>query len=685
VNTGRAKGISLGVIIAVSMMANPFPAIEPPETQVADVIFMDELHGWLSVMRPTPAILRTADGGKTWARMPVPLKRGFYHICFYDVTTGLAIQSPSDEEISIYRTVDGGQTWTKVNTVKKRYLHVTGLKFIGADEALLVGEGSGGSGWVAQLSNRGRTLRVRDDLPVDFTDQSNTLGIFGDGAGHVWIVGKELILHSADNGKTWQNQYQNTVPRVDMGISGAALTGGRAWIAVANWNIYRTEDYGEHWVRALTTAGINFDSISFSNANHGCAVGSSSLIYCTNDGGQTWSRARVFRTYLKGSPFFSKLYLFGSPRGWASVGGVLYKTVDGGRSFAQVLPVAEKTEAEIPGESQALKTSINGPTDLAFDNTGFLYIVESMQERLLRLDVKHASIKVVLPEPEDDGHNDFDYPNAIATGQRGSLFIGDFNGRLRKLDIRSGAISVLVSEAAWKPEQSYPASMAVDGLGSLIIATSHHLLRWNSSSQRPELFAGSTGGFAGDGGLATGAKFAFPEGLAINSVGDLFVADYQNCRIRRIDHRTMLIGTIAGTGKCEYRGDGGPATMASMNYPSSLAVDGRDNIYFVDGNRIRRIDATGTITTYTGTGQAAFGGDGGPADKAMLNNPSGLAVGPDGNLFIAEYVNNRIRKVDAATHIITTVAGNGLPHRVHVLMWQDGGKAVLNSSAVDFV
>ena len=475
------KVIVLFATIAISSLYNCLPARADQYIQAADVAFIDELHGWVSVMEPTPALFRTADGGKTWTEMPVPFTRGFCRICFHDVSSGVAIQSQSDDEFAIYRSVDGGQTWTKVNEVKKRYLHITALKYISADQVLLTGEGSGGTGWVAELSNRGRILRVRDDLPVDFTTQSNTLGIFGDGSSHVWIVGKELILHSADNGKTWENQYRNSVPLIDMGISGAALCGGRAWLAVANWNIYRTEDYGKHWVQAHATNGINLDNVSFSNADHGCAVGSSPFIYCTSDGGQTWARERPFEAYLNGWPFPSKIYLFGSSHGWASVGGILYKTVDAGHSFAQTLPTAEKIEAEIPGESQALKTSINGSTDLVFDNTGFLYIVESKQERLLRLDVKHASIKVVLPEPGDEDLKEFNIPNAIATDQHGILLIGDFNGRLRRLDTRSGDINVLVSEAAWKPEQSYPASIVVDKSGILLIATSNRILRWTPS------------------------------------------------------------------------------------------------------------------------------------------------------------------------------------------------------------
>ena len=159
-----------------------------------------------------------------------------------------------------------------------------------------------------------------------------------------------------------------------------------------------------------------------------------------------------------------------------------------------------------------------------------------------------------------------------------------------------------------------------------------------------------------------------PEGVAIDSAGDIYVADYQNCRIRKIQHSTHVITTVAGTGECASKGDGGPATDAALNYPSSIAVDRNGNLFVIDGNRVRRIDIHGVIYTYAGTAQAGFSGDGGPADNAMLNNPAGLAVDPRGNLYISEYVNNRIRVVDAATHIIKTVAGNGNPHRIDAIM-----------------
>ena len=111
------------------------------------------------------------------------------------------------------------------------------------------------------------------------------------------------------------------------------------------------------------------------------------------------------------------------------------------------------------------------------------------------------------------------------------------------------------------------------------------------------------------------------------------------------------------------------ATKARVNYPSDLAVDAVGNVYFVEGakDRIRKIDMkTGIISTVAGTGKKGFSGEGDLAIHARLNNPSGLAIDREGNLFICEYVNNRVRRVDSKTGIITTVAGNGLPHRTDI-------------------
>jgi sugar lactone lactonase YvrE len=175
---------------------------------------------------------------------------------------------------------------------------------------------------------------------------------------------------------------------------------------------------------------------------------------------------------------------------------------------------------------------------------------------------------------------------------------------------------------------------------------------------------GFAAGFAGDGGPATAAEMQCPIGLALAADGTLFVVDHANNRIRAIDPRG-IIRTVAGTGPegintGTFGGDGGPAVAAQLQEPTFLILDGAGNIYFSDrdNDRVRRIDADGTITTVAGTGQGGFSGDGGPATKAALNGPAGLAIDAHGNLFIADANNNRIRVVDRNGRI-RTIAGTG--------------------------
>ena len=147
--------------------------------------------------------------------------------------------------------------------------------------------------------------------------------------------------------------------------------------------------------------------------------------------------------------------------------------------------------------------------------------------------------------------------------------------------------------------------------------------------------------------------------MAVDGAGNLYIADSGNNRIRKVD-ATGTITTIAGTGEYGFSGDGGPAVQAALYYPAGVAVDGAGNLFIADSgnNRIRRVDATGTITTIAGTGEYGFSGDSGPAVQAALDYPRGVAVDGAGNLYIADTVNDRIRKVDSAG-VITTVAGTG--------------------------
>ncbi len=174
-----------------------------------------------------------------------------------------------------------------------------------------------------------------------------------------------------------------------------------------------------------------------------------------------------------------------------------------------------------------------------------------------------------------------------------------------------------------------------------------------------------TSGFSGDNGPATKAQLDTPDGVAIAPDGDLIVADSHNHRIRRVDKPTQVITTIAGSGESGYDGDDKPALEAALNTPNAVFVTGNGDIYIADtlNNRVRMIDhATGFISTVAGDGQTGGSGpvgDGGPATSAHLFMPSDVAVADNGDIFIADMHHNRVRKVDGRTRIITTAAGNG--------------------------
>ena len=167
-------------------------------------------------------------------------------------------------------------------------------------------------------------------------------------------------------------------------------------------------------------------------------------------------------------------------------------------------------------------------------------------------------------------------------------------------------------------------------------------------------------GFGGDGGPAVEASLNFPAGLAFDKQGNLFIADRNNHRVRKVDP-SGIITTIAGNGIADYAGDDGPAAQASLNLPSDVACDADGNVYISDrsNHRIRKVDAEGIITTFAGLGVAGFAGDFGPAEDAFLKFPFGITLDGAGNLYIADRGNNRVRKV-RKDGVIITVAGDGL-------------------------
>jgi sugar lactone lactonase YvrE len=172
--------------------------------------------------------------------------------------------------------------------------------------------------------------------------------------------------------------------------------------------------------------------------------------------------------------------------------------------------------------------------------------------------------------------------------------------------------------------------------------------------------------FSGDGGPADQALLNFPTAVVVDRAGHLYIADTLNHRVRRIDAVTGVITTVAGVGQPRCFGDGGLAVEAGLNEPAALALSERNVLYIADqsNNRVRAVDlATGVICTVAGTGRAVYNGDGVLAAEAGLAGPSGLALGSDGTLFIADSFNSRIRAVDPITGLIRTVVGEGGEYR----------------------
>ena len=268
------------------------------------------------------------------------------------------------------------------------------------------------------------------------------------------------------------------------------------------------------------------------------------------------------------------------------------------------------------------------------------------------------------------------HPLSVAVDSFGNVYVADNqNHRIRRVSAFTGAIRTIAGTGergysgdggpATEARLSSPGGVAVDAASNIYIADNRNnrIRKVDASTGTINTIAGSgERGYGGDGGPATGALLYLPGGVAVDGSGNVYIADVGNRRIRKVDVITGSISTIAGRGQWGYSGDGGPAIEARLASPTDVAVDGTVNVYIADAgnNRIRKIDAaTGTITTIAGKGEEGYSGDGGPATEARFSYPGDVAVDSAVNVYIADAGNNRIRKIDAATGTITTIAGTG--------------------------
>jgi len=349
----------------------------------------------------------------------------------------------------------------------------------------------------------------------------------------------------------------------------------------------------------------------------------------------------------------------------------------------------------------ATSARLDSPGGVAVDSAGNLYIADERHNRVRKVS-PGGTIATVAGDGFQDtlGYGRFSgdggpatsaslaWPSGVAVDSAGNLYIADArNNRVRKVS-PGGIITTVTGDGRYRyfgdggPATSasvaWPSGIAVDSADNLYIAdSSNHRTRKVSAAGTITTVAGDGfkdasihGRYSGDGGPATSASLDSPSGVAMDWAGSLYIADTQNHRIRKVSPGGA-IATFAGNGAYKFAGDGQAATLASLSSPKGVAVDLAGNLYTADywNNRIRKISAGGIITTAAGNGTPGFSGDGGPATSASLDWPKDVAVDLAGNLYTADYSNNRIRKISPGG-IITTVAGGG-----SVLNLGDGGPA----------
>lgn len=260
---------------------------------------------------------------------------------------------------------------------------------------------------------------------------------------------------------------------------------------------------------------------------------------------------------------------------------------------------------------------------------------------------------------------------AVAVDASGNVYIADDNNqRIRKVNT-SGIISTIAGidtngfsgdgGPATAAELDFPTGVAVDPSGNVFIADQHNnRIRKVNTSGIISTYAGiGPAGFSGDGGPATAAEFNVSAGVATDASGNVYVADFYNFRIRKIN-TSGKISTVAGDGTYGFSGDGRPATSAAIGSIVGVAVDVFGNIFIPDqsNGRVRKVNTSGIISTFAGNGSQNYSGDGGPATAAELQYPYGVGTDGSGNVYIADYANERIRFVNTSG-IISTIAGDG--------------------------
>jgi trimeric autotransporter adhesin len=441
----------------------------------------------------------------------------------------------------------------------------------------------------------------------------------------------------------------------DGGLAISASFGGNARIALDSGSNLYISDPDNHRIRRVTASGT-----IFTYAGNGADA-------TAGDGGPA-QQASLQNPVALAFDSNSNLYIADSE------GNRVRKITPGG-IISTVAGTGVGGEAGDGGP--ATQAHLWGPTGVAVDSTGALLIADLFGSRIRRVDPVTSLISTIAGTSQvglagdggpATGASLYSPTDLFASGQ--TLLIADL-GNFRVRSLTNGVLSTIAGNGnygytgdggiAGAASLPAPDGVVIDQAGNVNICDSFaNRVRTVTTFGIINVTAGgNTAGYSGDGATATAATMVDCQGIATDSTGNLYIADTHNRRIRKID-TSGIITTVAGNGVNDFSGDGGPAVKASLSNPQGVAVDTQGNLYIADtgNNRIREVTAAGAIITIAGTGATGFSGDGFSATGAQLNSPSRVAVDSAGNILFTDNGNNVVRRI-STTGVISTVAGNG--------------------------
>ena len=282
---------------------------------------------------------------------------------------------------------------------------------------------------------------------------------------------------------------------------------------------------------------------------------------------------------------------------------------------------------------QATLVQLNNPVATALDSAGNLYIAERNSNR-----IRKVSLNAITATFAQSFH-----PSGLAIDKSGNVYAAE-DGNNQVIKITPDGVSTIFATGLRVPND-----VAVDSLNNIFIADSFNrrVVKVTAAGTLTVVAGNGSFGDSGDGGAAIAAQLSYPNGVALDQAGNLYIADLLAGRIRKVDINSGIISTVAGNGTAGFSGDGGLAINAQFNAPFKVAVDQNGNLFIADSqnHRIRKVGADGKISTYAGNGVFGYGGDGGAATSSLLNYPIGVTTDSKGNLYIADSRNHRIRKV----------------------------------------